>query len=92
MQVLFFHGLPLEDICDVHIATWENEDGFVWPWAWLLEDFPGVQVFFIKYDAVLKNESFQMNNIGENLILDMLQALAKCPIVLLCWLAIPLVV
>ena len=86
MQVLFFHGLPLEDVPNVHIATWVNRDDVIWPHAWLVEDFPGVQIFFVKYDAVLQNENFQMNNVGENLMYDLLQAeigqVPGCPIVL----------
>jgi hypothetical protein len=86
MQVLFFHGLPLGDVPNVHVATWVNRDDLLWPHAWLVEDFPGVQIFFVKYDAVLKNENFHMNNVGENLISDLLQAkigqVPGCPVVL----------
>jgi hypothetical protein len=86
MQVLFFHGLPLEDVPNVHIATWVNRDDLLWPQAWLVEDFPGVQIFFVKYDAVLKNKNFRMYNVGENLISDLLQAeigqVPGCPVVL----------
>jgi hypothetical protein len=86
MQVLFFHGLPLKDVSNVHIATWINEGSLIWPQAWLVEDFPAVQIFFVKYDAMLKNGNFQMNNIGENLVSDLLQAkigqVPGCPVVL----------
>jgi hypothetical protein len=86
MQVLFFHGLPLEDVPDVHLATWVNGDGLIWPQDWLVEDFPGAHIFFVKYDAVLKNVNFHLNNIGENLISDLLLAkigqVPGCPVVL----------
>jgi pimeloyl-ACP methyl ester carboxylesterase len=86
MQVLFFHGLPLEDVQNLHIKTWVNGENLLWPDAWLVKDFPGVHVFYVKYDAVLKNENFHMNNVGENLVSDLLQAeigqVLGCPVVL----------
>jgi hypothetical protein len=85
MQVYFFHGLPKEDILDVHLATWDNGD-LIWLKAWLMEEFPGSQVFFVKYGSALRNANFHMNNIAENLLSDLLLAnigqVPNCPVVL----------
>jgi hypothetical protein len=86
MQVLFFHGLPREDVPDLHLATRSNSDGLLWPQTWLMDDFPGAQIFFVTYGAALKIANFHMRDTAENLISDLLQAnigqVPGCPVVL----------
>ncbi|CAM6126385.1 unnamed protein product [Calypogeia fissa] len=89
MQVLFFHGLPLEDFSEIYLSTWESGDGScLWPKVWLAEKFPDAHIL-AAYGGSLSEgsaELFDMRIISENLTSDLIQAnigqIRHCPVVL----------
>ncbi|CAM6120066.1 unnamed protein product [Calypogeia fissa] len=78
MQLFFFHGLQFLDSHDNHFwTTWESQDrSCIWPEKWLVEDFPDAQIFFVSYDASLRQRnrySLDMYLTTENLISDLME-------------------
>ncbi|CAM6097874.1 unnamed protein product [Calypogeia fissa] len=85
MQILFFHGLQLVDYPDAHVLTWKSEDYYViWPQKWLVEDFPGAQIFTISYNEGVAN--LDMFLVGENLTPDLIEGeigqVPGCPVIM----------
>ncbi|CAM6122503.1 unnamed protein product [Calypogeia fissa] len=78
MQLIFFHGLQFLDSHDNHFwTTWKSQDrSCIWPEKWLVEDFPDAQIFFVSYNASLRERSchsLDMYSTTENLISDLME-------------------
>jgi hypothetical protein len=90
MIILFFHGFYTSTSTDTHLHTWESEDGScIWPQKWLLEDFAGVRVLYVSYNARLGTGSEgnqDMYLTAENLTSDLMEAqigeTPNCPIIM----------
>ncbi|KAL3691121.1 hypothetical protein R1sor_004772 [Riccia sorocarpa] len=56
MEIIFCHGLNLDDSKNLHLSTWISGDVgtfHIWPKTWLAEDFPHAQVLTVSYDSSL---------------------------------------
>ncbi|KAL3675290.1 hypothetical protein R1sor_025238 [Riccia sorocarpa] len=94
MDILFFHGLNLNDPDrdDIHVSTWtsgEGREAHLWPITWLSEDFPRARILAISYDSYLITTAEQgrtdLHNAAESLMVDLLmerEALLLRPLIL----------
>lgn len=90
MEVLFFHGFQHGDYDEAHLSAWTCGvgSGIIWPQTWLVKEFCDARILTVSYNArVLKTqERFDVYNMGENLISDLLDAKVgqnpRCPVIL----------
>ncbi|KAL3691123.1 hypothetical protein R1sor_004774 [Riccia sorocarpa] len=79
MEIVFCHGLNLDDSNNLHLSTWTSDDVgklHVWPKTWLAEDFPHARVLTVSYDSSLYQTPelgrIGLHNTAENLMSNLL--------------------
>ncbi|BBM98075.1 protein SERAC1 [Marchantia polymorpha subsp. ruderalis] len=98
LDVVFFHGLQLDNTCDAHLSTWTSSDAHlstwtsrgskeVWPMIWLPEEFPEARILCVKYDARTTRSAeygrLDLHNAAENLTVSLIHAnVGQHPIIL----------
>ncbi|CAM6119028.1 unnamed protein product [Calypogeia fissa] len=91
VEIVFFHGLQLEDPDLAHITTWKSEDGSELWLDWISQKFPDSRLLTISYDAHTKRTDEQgtmdMPQTRENLVKSVTEMSANvgqdgCPVIL----------
>jgi hypothetical protein len=88
--ILFFHGFYTDTSMDMHLHTWDSEDGScIWPQKWLLEEFGGARVLYVSYNASLGTSSegnqdmyVTVENLSSNLMEAQIGQTPNCPIIM----------
>lgn len=74
VDIIFFHGLQLDDFEDAFWKTWraQGSEELVWPREWMGENFKTARILSISYNSCAMKSQGQtdMDILGENLVTD----------------------